>query len=133
MSALLAQGDGGAALGKAGCAARALEGQGVGVGRVHVGDGHLAGEFGLDRANRCGHRDLVFVVTAQDDGIAASDALFEDFRIVEAAPDFGLREGDELFAGHFHGCLLLEFRVCFDAAGGHFPLFDWDVPDPDHV
>jgi hypothetical protein len=93
----------GAALGEAGDAALALAADLVAVGRVEVGERHLAAEVradrahpGLDLGGHLGVREFL-------DLLAAGDALLEDIGIVERAPHRLARGGDLIFAGQVHG------------------------------
>jgi len=91
-----------AAFAESGCAARALEHNGVGIGRIQIRQFQFAAEARLHWSDRCDHGHCVLVVRDLVDRLAARDAGFEDFRVVEGFPHALLWQRDELLAGHFH-------------------------------
>src|SRR5579872_662547 len=102
LAAVLLERHGGAALGEAGDAAGALAADLVAGGRIEVGQGDLAIEGRLDRADLgddpCGE----FVLRALVHGLRAGDAGFQGFRVVELFPDRLARSRDAHLAVHFH-------------------------------
>src|SRR5204862_4449035 len=92
----------GAALGEAGGAALAFEGDGVGLGRLHVRERELALELGAHWADARHHQHLVLVLAARLDRLTSRHARLEHRRIIERVPYDSLRRGHELLAGHFH-------------------------------
>src|SRR5581483_7274309 len=99
---LVAELDLGPALGEAGRAARALAGDGVAIGRVEVGQGHLAAELRLDRTHLGGDLGRPFDRRQLLDLLAARNALFQDLGIVERLPNALARGRDAVFARHVH-------------------------------
>src|SRR6266545_2067942 len=97
-----------AALAEARRPARSLEGERVGVRRFEIREDELAVEFRLDRAHRGDHDDAILRIGYPLDRLATGDAGLEHLGVVQPAPDFRLRQGDQLFAGHFHE----GFRSC---------------------
>src|SRR5262249_53902366 len=64
------------------------------------------------RPDRGDDDDLVFVVGHFLDRLASRDAGLEHLGIVQSTPDFVLRHGDKLLAGHFHGVFLYAEVYC---------------------
>src|ERR1041385_1821849 len=90
------------ALGEARDAAVALARDLVAVGRVEIGEPHLAFETGFHRADLVGGDRRKLVLAGDVEGFAAGDAGLQDFRIVERSPDLLTARGQLLLSGHRH-------------------------------
>src|SRR5262245_13322255 len=94
----------GAALGEARDTALAFAGDAVAVGRIEIGEAHLALPARLDRPDLDGGDSLELVVGNLVELLAAGDAALEHLRVIELGP-YHLAAGSELdlpIHGHGH-------------------------------